>query len=90
MMAFVLLATTGCVSTAGPFITNVLPAGDGRVSIEKCKVNYNKFSNTISMGQCDTITVELVSVAQRQPREERRDEDEDQDAQPKKKKKKKD
>ena len=64
------------------------PAGDGKVSIEKCKLNHNGFSNTISMGQCDSVRVELVSLPQRQLRDERRDEDED--PQPEKKRKKKD
>lgn len=88
--SFVLLAVfliSGCVTTAGPFVTNVLPAGDGKVSIERCKAKYNSFLNTLSTGECDSVLVQVVDVSSRDRRGG--DVDDDDEDQPKQKRRKK-
>lgn len=49
VLAVLILA--GC-TTAGPFVTNVNPAYDGSLVVEKCQVHFNGFLGVIDMGQC--------------------------------------
>ncbi len=53
-----LLFTVGCTH-AGPFVTNLAPAGGGRVNVEKYMVEFNMFLGTMSESDCQTQTIQL-------------------------------
>lgn len=54
----ILLTILGC-SSAGPFVTNISSDGQGGLIIEKCSVQYNKFTNSVSTKECTTTTIKL-------------------------------
>ena len=51
-------ALSAC-SFAGPYVTNISPAGDQGILVEKCKVQLNPMSNKVSTGDCNTSYVWL-------------------------------
>ncbi len=53
-----LVFTVGCTH-AGPFVTNLSPAGGGRVNVEKCMVEFNMFLGTMSESDCQNQTIQL-------------------------------
>ena len=40
-------------------MTNLAPAGGGRVNVEKCMVEFNMFLGTMSESDCQTQTIQL-------------------------------
>ena len=44
---------------AGPYATNISPAGDQGILVEKCKVQYNSLTSNISTESCNTSYVWL-------------------------------
>ena len=54
---------TGCVSTAGPFVTNISSDGRGGLVVEKCMVTYNDFNSTLENTDCTSTTI-VLSEAQ--------------------------
>ena len=61
-MRIALLASTlvlSACSTAGPFVTNISSAGDNSLTIEKCMVQYNGFTGTISNKECTNTSIRL-------------------------------
>ena len=42
---------TGC-TYAGPFVTNISQNKDGTLVVEKCMIEHNAFSGSISTVQC--------------------------------------
>jgi len=62
-LALLLLLTAGCVSQAGPFVTHIRYAGPGLLAVEKCMVEFTKFTNTVSTEDCSTEVVAIGPVA---------------------------
>jgi len=56
---------TGCVSTAGPFVTNISSDGRGGLVVEKCMVTYNDFNSTLENGDCTSTTIVLSELQNR-------------------------
>ena len=54
----VLLGMIGC-SVTRPYVTNISPAGDQGILVEKCKVQYNPYTAKVSTEQCNTSYVWL-------------------------------
>jgi hypothetical protein len=54
----VLFGTIGC-SVTQPYVTNISPAGEQGILVEKCKVQYNPYTTRISTEQCNTSYVWL-------------------------------
>jgi hypothetical protein len=53
LLALVLaLSAIGCVSHAGPFVTNVRYDGNGSLIVDRCTADFNSFTNDISTGDC--------------------------------------
>lgn len=48
----------GCTS-AGPYVTNISSDGRNGLNIEKCSVEMNSFTNTVSTSECTTQNVQL-------------------------------
>jgi len=57
------LLLAGCVSTAGPFVTNISSDGHGGLVVEKCMVSFNEFTSTVSNGDCTSTTIVLRDTA---------------------------
>lgn len=55
MMAPVLVACT----TAGPYVTNISVSGNNALSIQKCGVQVNAFTGTVSTVDCTYQTLVL-------------------------------
>lgn len=47
VLLFVAVFMIGC-STAGPFVTNISPDGEGNLVVERSKVQFNSFTGTIT------------------------------------------
>ena len=54
----ILLGMTG-YSYTQPYITNISPAGEQGILVEKCKVQYNPYTAKVSTEQCSTSYVWL-------------------------------
>ena len=54
----VLLGMIGC-SVTQPYVTNISPAGEQGILVEKCKVQYNPYTVKVSTEQCSTSYVWL-------------------------------
>ena len=48
---------SGCVSTAGPFVTNISSDGHGGLVVEKAMVEYNYWTSTVSTKNVTTSTI---------------------------------
>jgi hypothetical protein len=53
------LPTIGCVSRAGPFVTNISSAGNGRLYVQRCYVEYSDTGKEISNQDCREEIVDL-------------------------------
>ena len=58
----VLLGTIGC-SVTQPYVTNISPAGEQGILVEKCKVQFNSITAKVSTEQCNTSYVWLGSTS---------------------------
>ena len=54
----ILLGMIGC-SVTRPYVTNISPAGEQGILVEKCKVQFNSFTAKISDSSCHTSYVWL-------------------------------
>ena len=54
----ILFGMIGC-SVTQPYVTNISPAGDQGILVEKCKVQYNPYTAKVSTEQCNTSYVWL-------------------------------
>ena len=54
----ILLGITGCNYTQ-PYVTNISPAGEHGILVEKCKIQMNQFTSQISDSNCNTTYVWL-------------------------------
>ena len=51
------LMVAGCVSTAGPFVTNISSDGQGGLVVEKAMVEYNQWTERITTKNHTTIYI---------------------------------
>ena len=58
----ILVGMTGCSYTQ-PYVTNIAPAGNQGILVEKCKVQYNMMTSTVSTESCNTSYVWLGNEA---------------------------
>ena len=56
------LMVTGCVSTAGPFVTNISSDGRGGLVIEKAMVEYSQWSDGVTTKNHTTTTIYIGTV----------------------------
>ena len=54
----ILLGMMGC-SVTQPYVTNISPAGEQGILVEKCKVQFNSMTSNISTDSCNTSYVWL-------------------------------
>ena len=54
----ILLGMIGC-SVTQPYVTNISPAGEQGILVEKCKVQFNSFTAKVSTEDCNTSYVWL-------------------------------
>jgi type IV secretion system protein VirB7 len=54
----VLFGTIGC-SVTQPYVTNISPAGEQGILVEKCKVQFNSITAKVSTQECNTSYVWL-------------------------------
>lgn len=54
--AVAMLSLTNC-SFAGPYVTNIAPAGEQGLIVEKCKVQLNSLTGNVSTGDCNSSYV---------------------------------
>ena len=54
----ILLVMVGC-SLTRPYVTNISPAGDQGILVEKCKVQFNSMTAKVSTEECNTSYVWL-------------------------------
>ena len=58
----ILFGMIGC-SVTQPYVTNISPAGEQGILVEKCKVQYNSLTSNISTESCNTSYVWLGNEA---------------------------
>ena len=63
-----LMTLGGCVSTAGPFITNLSVNQNGVLIAEQCQVKYDNFTKQVYVGLCRYAPVDLSRLAEHTPR----------------------
>ena len=56
----ILFGVIGC-SVTQPYVTNISPAGEQGILVEKCKVQFNSLTAKVSTEQCNTSYVWLGS-----------------------------
>ena len=54
----ILVGMTGCSYTQ-PYVTNISPAGEQGILVEKCKVQFNSLVGKVSTEDCNTSYVWL-------------------------------
>ena len=60
----ILLGMIGC-SVTQPYVTNISPAGEQEILVEKCKVQFNSITAKVSTEQCNTSYVWLGGASTR-------------------------
>ena len=60
------VGTTAC-TTAGPFVTQISAAGPGKLTVEKCSVEFNSFLGVIQMKDCNRHQVSAPVPAHYHP-----------------------
>ncbi len=58
----VLLGMAGC-SVTQPYVTNISPAGEQGILVEKCKAQFNSLTAKVSTEQCNTSYVWLGNAS---------------------------
>jgi type IV secretion system protein VirB7 len=58
----ILLVMAGC-SVTQPYVTNISPAGEQGILVEKCKVQFNSLTAKVSTEQCNTSYVWLGNAS---------------------------
>ena len=65
----ILVGMIGC-SVTQPYVTNISPAGEQGILVEKCKVQYNSFTAKVSTERCNTSYVWLGGASTRKAKSE--------------------
>jgi len=65
----ILLGMIGC-SVTQPYVTNIAPAGEQGILVEKCKVQYNPYTAKVSTEECNTSYVWLGGALTKQAKSE--------------------
>ncbi len=53
------LVLSGCTTQAGPYVTNISSGGEGKVVVEKCMVELNRFITMLSNKDCRSVTIQI-------------------------------
>ena len=61
LIALAALVLGSACSSAGPFVTNVSSDGNYGLVVEKCTVQFNGFTTTVSTGDCTSHTIKLTT-----------------------------
>ena len=59
ILAVAILFGITCCSLTQPYVTNISPAGEQGILVEKCKVQFNSLVGKISTEDCNTSYVWL-------------------------------
>ena len=65
----ILFGMIGC-SVTQPYVTNISPAGEQGILVEKCKVQFNSLTAKVSTEQCNTSYVWLGGTTRKAKMEE--------------------
>lgn len=60
---FLVFPILASCSFAGPYVTNISPAGESGVLVEKCTVQLNSLTGNVSTGDCNTSYIWLGGKA---------------------------
>lgn len=52
LITLALVSTLAACSTAGPYVTDISPDGEGGLNVTKCSVQFNGFTSTVSNKDC--------------------------------------
>jgi hypothetical protein len=63
LLSLLALSCSGCVTDAGPFVTDVVPNGQGGYSVKQCKVRFNPWSSKVRNYRCDAHDIATGTVA---------------------------
>ena len=66
----ILLGMIGC-SVTQPYVTNISPAGEQGILVEKCKVQYNPYTAKVSTQECNTSYVWLGGALTKKAKSEK-------------------
>ena len=58
----ILFGMIGC-SVTRPYVTNISPAGEQGILVEKCKVQFNSLTAKVSTQECNTSYVWLGNAS---------------------------
>ena len=58
LAVLILLVMAGC-SLTRPYVTNISPAGEQGILVEKCKAQFNSLTAKVSTEECNTSYVWL-------------------------------
>ena len=58
LAVLILLVMAGC-SVTQPYVTNISPAGEQGILVEKCNVQFNSLTAKVSTEECNTSYVWL-------------------------------
>lgn len=56
------LALAGCVSEAGPFVTDISSDGRGGIVVQKCMVKLQRQINTVEASNCTSTDITLSQI----------------------------
>ena len=65
----ILVGMIGC-SVTQPYVTNISPAGEQGILVEKCKVQFNSLTAKVSTEQCNTSYAWLGGASTRKAKME--------------------
>jgi len=69
LVVAILVGMTGCSYTQ-PYVTNISPAGEQGILVEKCKEQFNSLTAKVSTEQCNTSYVWLGGASTRKAKSE--------------------
>ena len=58
LIAAAVILLQGC-TTAGPYVSNISSDGNMGLSVEKCAVQFNAFTGTVSTSECTSHHIQL-------------------------------
>ena len=68
MVVISTIILSGC-SSAGPYVTNISTDGRGGLTYEKCMVQYNGFTGTVSTKDCSQFNIQIVPLRMKEEME---------------------
>lgn len=56
---FALGSLQGCISRAGPYVTNISNDGDGFITVERCMAKFDPWMSTVTNDSCHSTHIRL-------------------------------